>query len=185
MASVYFLRQKKLSPVKIGYSKDKNPTRRINSYNSYFPNGVDFIGFVEFENIDDALCFEKTTYEYFSLLKIKGEWFEISENKIITYLEQKNKYLIKIYKDEKINIEKEIYDLFIKYKDVKKISELKNLSIQYVYRKLKKINKIKENAKEKSIIENYLLLKNVKKVAVNNDISIQYVYRILKKNHIK
>ena len=99
MGAVYFLRQKTLKPVKIGFTKEKKPLRRINSYKTYFPYGLDFIGYIEFEDVFEAIRFEKECQEYFRLLRINKEWFDINEQQINDFVKKKkiciNKYLCK------------------------------------------------------------------------------------------
>lgn len=186
MGAVYFLKQKNDKAVKIGYSKEKNPIRRVNSYKTYFPFGLDFIGYVSFNNVEDAILFEKECHNYFKFNKIDKEWFLINEEKINKYLLDKNYTLLKSFSDTKNNKDKDIYNLFIENKTPKEISVIKNVSIQYVYKILKKRNVIKKNTnKQNKILD---LLKNgynVNKISDELNISIQYVYRVLKFKNTK
>ncbi len=183
MGAVYFLKQKKQEPIKIGYSKEKNPLRRVNSYKTYFPYGLDFIGYVKFENVTQSIDFEKECHNYFKFNKIDKEWFLINEDMINKFIKNKGFELLKTFKEKKYNKDLDIYNLFISNKmNVKEISDYKKVSIQYIYRVLKSKNVIKKNTvKQDEILNLYKNGNSVKDISKNLKISIQYIYKILNK----
>ena len=182
MGAVYFLRQKTLKPVKIGFTKEKKPLRRINSYKTYFPYGLDFIGYIEFEDVFEAIRFEKECQEYFRLLRINKEWFDINEQQINDFVKKKKYVLINTYAKERDVKQKEIISLFEnEKKKPKKIAFIKGVSIQYVYKVLNIKKQLKTNPNHQKILEAYKEIKDVKVVSEKLNISIQYIYRILRK----
>lgn len=181
MSSVYFLKHKDSTPVKIGFSRESNPKRRVSSYGTYCPYGIDFIGFVRFSNLQNGFDFEKKAHEFFYINKINREWFNISENQIIDFLKIHGLELNKTLQSEYSIQKNQIYDLYvIKKKSIKEVSELKNVSVQYVYSYLKK-NRIKIR-KEFNYMEFFELnkTKTVKEIAQLKNVSIQYVYKVLR-----
>lgn len=73
---VYFIKQKGLTPIKIGYSSKKTPYKRIRSFETAAPFGIDLLGFI---SVDDGLKEEQKLHELFKLKRINNEWFDISE----------------------------------------------------------------------------------------------------------
>lgn len=186
MGAVYFLKQKNVKGVKIGYSKEENPIKRVNSYKTYFPYGLDFIGYISFNNFELAREFEIKTHKYFKLSKIQKEWFDIDINQIQDYLSKNNLQLLKQPKDLKKSRNQEIDFAFYKEgKTVNEISKLYNLSIQSVYKILKIKSKVKKtNKKIEDIFNFYSINNNVKETALEFNVSIQYVYKVLKANKL-
>lgn len=181
MGAVYFLKQKNQKPIKIGYSKEKNPIRRINSYKTYFPYGLEFIGYVSFDKVEDAIIFEKECHNYFNFYKVNKEWFLINEEIINNFLNNKKYTLLKSFSDSKNNKDLDIYNLFIQNKNVKEISLIKKVSLQYVYRVLKKKNVIKKHTdKQIKILDLFKEGKDLKEISNILNISIQYVYKTIK-----
>ena len=182
MSAVYFLRQSGLNPVKIGFTKYKNPKNRVNSYKTYFPNGLDFIGYVILEDDEEGKNFERLTHNYFNFFKINKEWFNIDEKQIIEFLNKFNKTLEKDFNSNyKYKIrENKIIELN-KTLTAKEIAKQENISIQYVYRILK-IKNIKLINQEKNKNELLNLFKNmsVKEIAKKQNVSVQSIYKKIK-----
>lgn len=94
--TVYFIKHRNLSPIKIGYTDDL--TKRIYSFNNASPYGIEVIGTIETEN---ASRLEKEIHNKLSAFRIRGEWFEITENHAksivrmytnIDYIDAKNSF---------------------------------------------------------------------------------------------
>lgn len=77
--SVYLLRYVGRKEVKIGMSKNVNPYKRIKDYNMYSIHGVEVLGVVP---CLDGLNIEKAIHKEFKHKKIRGEWFELTDEDI-------------------------------------------------------------------------------------------------------
>jgi len=76
---VYFFRHVGLSPVKIGFSDNSSPIDRFNSFTTYAPFGAELVGFI----ITDKACrIEKELHRKYKSKRLKGEWFEISDEEV-------------------------------------------------------------------------------------------------------
>jgi predicted DNA-binding protein YlxM (UPF0122 family) len=183
MGAVYFLKQKNQQPIKIGYSKEKNPLRRVNSYKTYFPFGLEFLGYVSFNNVIEAIEFEKECHNYFNFNKINKEWFLINEDMINKFISNKGYELLKNFKETKQNKDLDIYNLFISKKiNIKEIADYKKVSVQYVYRVLKNKNVAKRNTdKQNEIINLYKNGNSIKEISKDLKVSVQYIYKVLNK----
>lgn len=74
MGYVYFLKHKGLSPIKIGMTGGDNLNKRIYSYSTASPYGIEIIGFIETKTP------KKLESKIHKLLKddrLNGEWFDI------------------------------------------------------------------------------------------------------------
>ena len=136
-SSVYFLKHKNLSPIKIGHSKDSNPIRRVNSYLTYAPYGIDYIGFIQIKGKENSILIEKKIHSFFKNRKIHREWFDITINELYEYLLKNGYQLIQKKHTIKKTKSEQIFDFYIKNKNVKKTALEFNVSIQYVYKVLK------------------------------------------------
>jgi predicted DNA-binding protein YlxM (UPF0122 family) len=183
MGAVYFLKQRNQQPIKIGYSKEKNPLRRVNSYKTYFPYGLEFIGYVSFNNVSQSIEFEKECHNYFKFNKIDKEWFLINEDMINNFIINKGYELLKNFKEKKQTKDLDIYNLFISKKmNIKEIAEHKKVSIQYVYRVLKKQNVLKEKTdRQNEILTLYKNGNSVKYISDTLKVSVQYIYKVINK----
>lgn len=76
---VYFFRHTGLKPVKIGYSISISPIERFNQFKTYAPFGAEILGFIITENPNEL---EKLLHEKFSVFRLHGEWFDISEEMV-------------------------------------------------------------------------------------------------------
>lgn len=73
---VYFFRHIGLTPIKIGYSESSSPIDRFTQFKTYAPYGSEIIGFIQ---TYDAKEIESQLHRKYSSKRLKGEWFEISE----------------------------------------------------------------------------------------------------------
>lgn len=72
--TVYFIKHRNLSPIKIGYTDDL--TKRIYSFNNASPYGIDVVGVIETEHAEKL---EKEIHDKLQQFRLNGEWFEITE----------------------------------------------------------------------------------------------------------
>ena len=73
---VYFFRHIGLTPIKIGYSTNDNPTDRFNQFKTYAPYGSEIIGFIM---TDSPKELETKLHMKYISKRLFGEWFEITE----------------------------------------------------------------------------------------------------------
>lgn len=109
---VYFFKHVGLSPIKIGYSQNESPIKRFEQFKTYAPFGAMLIGFIRTERAKEL---ETELHQKYARDRVKGEWFEISEeevNKCIKFysnlqdIEEINNFQIAFAK--KINFDKRI-----------------------------------------------------------------------------
>lgn len=143
-SSVYFLKHKNSSPIKIGHSKEPNPKRRIQSYLTYAPYGIDYLGHVTVRGKENSLLLEKKIHKQFKDFKLLKEWFSIEEKDIVSYLESIGLKYIKNNNEQKIKQKNKIVEFYKEQNNVQTTAINFNVSIQYVYRILKK-NGVKPN----------------------------------------
>tara|TARA_R110002020_G_C15957746_1_gene746281 strand:- start:42 stop:716 length:675 start_codon:yes stop_codon:yes gene_type:complete len=74
---VYFFKIVGLSPVKIGYSDELTPEKRLKSFS--FPHGIERLGYFSTVN---ARLVEQEIHKMLSQYRLKGEWFDITEEKV-------------------------------------------------------------------------------------------------------
>lgn len=74
MGHVYFIRHKKFSPVKIGHTKDYDVMKRVNSFNTSSPFGIEFLGSIKSYNPE---LIEKEIHNELKEFRLNGEWFDI------------------------------------------------------------------------------------------------------------
>jgi len=112
---VYFFRHIGLTPVKIGYSSHESPIGRFEQFSTYAPYGSEILNFIISENAKEL---ESILHERFSSNRLKGEWFEITENEVDS--------VCKFYNNqEEIKRRNEFYILYSKslIKNYDKISD--------------------------------------------------------------
>jgi hypothetical protein len=123
---VYFFRHIGLTPIKIGFSDNESPISRFNQFKTYAPFGAELIGFIITSKPQEL---EKQLHLKYSRDRIKGEWFEITENeanKCINFysnledIEEKNNFQIEWAKKkmpvlEKANIVIENFSNFLSF----------------------------------------------------------------------
>lgn len=73
--SVYFVKQKGLSPIKIGYSGKEDPRGRIASMATASPYGMQIIGIII---TDSPAKLEAKLHSKYADRRLTGEWFDIS-----------------------------------------------------------------------------------------------------------
>lgn len=73
---VYFFKHIGLSPIKIGFSLRESPIIRFEQFKTYAPFGAEILGFIK---TYEPVHLERLLHSKFSSFRIKGEWFEISE----------------------------------------------------------------------------------------------------------
>lgn len=77
--SVYLLKYVGRKEVKIGMSKDLNPRKRIQQYNMYSIHGVEVLGIIQ---CLDSRITERKIHQEFKNKRIKGEWFELTDEDV-------------------------------------------------------------------------------------------------------
>ncbi len=76
---MYFFRHKGLSAVKIGFSGSPDHTKRLRSFETYSPHGVDVIAVIIIKN---PSAMELVFHNRFSTKRLNGEWFDLTQNEI-------------------------------------------------------------------------------------------------------
>ena len=76
---VYFFRHKGLSPVKVGYSTNKNPNKRFEQFSTYAPFGGEILAF---ESSSMAREIERSIHEKYADKRLNGEWFDLTSKEI-------------------------------------------------------------------------------------------------------
>lgn len=76
---VYFFRHIGITPVKIGYSSNKSPKNRFESFRTYAPYGAEILGFII---TDNPVGLEKSLHSRFKDKRLSGEWFEINDEEV-------------------------------------------------------------------------------------------------------
>ena len=137
-SSVYFLKHKNTAPIKIGHSKEPNPKRRIQSYLTYAPFGIDYLGHVKIKGKENSVLLEKRIQTFFKDKRLVKEWFLVSEAEIVNYLEKSGLKFIKNNSEEKVKRKNKIVEFYKIQKNIQTTAINFNVSIQYVYRILKK-----------------------------------------------
>lgn len=74
MGHVYFIKHKNFAPVKIGHTKSKDVMKRVNSFKTASPYGIEFLGSIE--SCDPELI-EKEIHSELNDFRLQGEWFDI------------------------------------------------------------------------------------------------------------
>jgi hypothetical protein len=143
---IYFIKLKNFDFVKIGYTKNKNVNKRINSYKTHTPFEVETLLIIEGDlNLESELLIKFDKY------RIKNkEWFILSEE-ILDYIEKyKNKHI-----SQKITIQikhseikkKKASEMYINNVPIKEIADYLGTTIIGAYRVLKKLNIKRPNYK--------------------------------------
>ena len=79
MSCVYFIKHRNMKAVKIGFTQEDNPDKRIRDFEVASPFGIVNLGYIITEN---AKQLEKKLHELYSDLHIKGEWYELSDDEV-------------------------------------------------------------------------------------------------------
>jgi len=82
---VYFVKHISGKPIKIGFTKDETPEKRMKQLSVSFPSGIELIGSIRTENAKEL---ELKLHEKLSGFRLEGEWFFVSVpliKKIIRY----------------------------------------------------------------------------------------------------
>lgn len=74
MGCIYFYKHNNLSPIKIGMTKEDNPSKRVYSFLTAAPYGGELL---EFFTTPNASKVEKEIHEELKEDRLYGEWFEI------------------------------------------------------------------------------------------------------------
>jgi len=81
---VYFFRHIGLSPVKIGFSNSESPLKRFEQFKTYAPYGSELLGFII---TNEPKKLETLLHLKFSNKRLKGEWFELSDEEVKTNID--------------------------------------------------------------------------------------------------
>jgi nitrogen regulatory protein PII-like uncharacterized protein len=73
--SVYFIKHKGLTPIKIGYSKNEDPSSRLASISTDSPYGIQILGVI---TTIDPIELEKKLHKKYAEKRLNGEWFSIA-----------------------------------------------------------------------------------------------------------
>lgn len=82
---IFFIKQNRLSPIKIG--KTNNLDRRIRDLILSSPYGITVLGYIKTINGSDVL---KTVHDVFSEYRLNGDWFDISKQDVALLIKQYN-----------------------------------------------------------------------------------------------
>ncbi len=88
MSCVYFIKHRNMKAVKIGFTQEDNPNKRIRDFEVASPFGIINLGYIITE---DAKQLEKKLHELYSDLHIKGEWYELSDDEVYAII-SRHKY---------------------------------------------------------------------------------------------
>ena len=126
---VYFFRHLTKKPIKIGYTAKPTPKKRFLQFKTYAPFGAELLGFIRCEEPESL---EKELHNKYSEKRIKGEWFNISEDDVkkdiqiyTNYGEKVRRsnyeigymdYLEEIFQGKSININNDINSFLDDYK---------------------------------------------------------------------
>lgn len=125
---VYFFRHLTKKPVKIGYTGNATPRKRFEQFKTYAPFGAELLGFIRCEEPE---FLEKELHNKYSEKRMKGEWFNITEDDIKKDIEKYTNYgekirrsnyeinymdyLEGIFKGKSININSDLNDFLDNY----------------------------------------------------------------------
>jgi hypothetical protein len=76
---VYFMKHVGLDPIKVGYSTNNSPKKRLDQFKVYAPFGVELVCF---ERSSMALIAEQIIHEKFADKRLCGEWFSLTQEDI-------------------------------------------------------------------------------------------------------
>ena len=85
MSCVYFIRHKNTKPIKIGYTEKETPEDRIASMETGSPFGIELLGFIKSSN---AKRLEIELHKEYSSRRVKGEWFNLTEEEVKSILRE-------------------------------------------------------------------------------------------------
>jgi len=163
---VYFFRHIGVKGVKIGKTSGESVLNRFQSFKTYSPNGAEILGFFKTTNGHKS---EKELHQRFASQRLKGEFFDISDEIIESVISENNDDYLKAKKlfnewiaDENNNIEK-LVELLKNANKINIKNENYSIERELVVKHLKKGN-IKKTTTE---IFNYL------KGLSNKDISLK------------
>ena len=197
--SVYFIKHKGLNPVKIGYSSHPNPLKRIESYNTSSPYGVEVLGYIISDN---SKKLEGKLHKKYQEKRLNGEWFDISikdvQNELLIHGEsdlhqqmndffrKKMEYVLlsgsEIFEEPKIDLDVLKPDFVIYFN--KLLENSNNLLFDYNKEYLTAINEYSKISKRE-------FNKIIKQVSNNNGFQVKSIvknglrmYKIFKKNKV-
>lgn len=161
---VYFFRHIGLTPVKIGYSNNESPMNRFEQFKTYAPYGSELVGFIVCENSKEL---ETIFHERFSFARLKGEWFEITDEdveKVVSFysniedIKEKNEFEIAWAKKKRESTEFKIaMEEFILIFNTKfSVEETASFNVKNVLSMKEMMSELGVTKKDlKRIIENY------------------------------
>ena len=190
MSCVYFIKHRNMKAVKIGFTQEDNPDKRIRDFEVASPFGIVNLGYII---TDDAKQLEKKLHELYSDLHIKGEWYELSDDEVYAII-ARHKYsnmgdleqIRKLCEKWKIT-PRELNGLLQKHvegiKDFPLVTDEKTFleTIFTIHHRLKTghtPNYFKENSYDNSYLNKGYYLENIRRV---QNISRAQAYRIWKK----
>jgi len=154
---VYFFKHIGMSPIKIGFTLHSSPMVRFLQFKTYAPFGAQLVGFIK---TSEPKNLETLLHNKFSSFRIKGEWFEISEElalKTIDFysniedVEDRNKFQIEWAKKcmpiADININ-DIEPIMLNSFTIKDIGNTKVLNLKEVMSIIEEKNSARFNKQE-------------------------------------
>lgn len=85
---VYFFKHKNVNAVKIGKTSGESVLSRFNDFKTYSPFGAEILGFTDCKNCNEL---EKECHNHFKEFRLYGEWFNISQEQIDSFLNNHDK----------------------------------------------------------------------------------------------
>lgn len=159
MGHVYFIRHKRFSPVKIGHTKDDDVMKRVNSFNTASPYGIEFLGSIE--SCDPELI-EKEIHSELKDFRLQGEWFDIDHEYVLSIIGRYSNYS----SDEKRRISYDIpYKFDFERHDIEELKIFRQFF--YCFHYYQKFD--------------FELIKKCVKSAINKDVKINSAKNLFKK----
>lgn len=90
---IYFFKHKKISGVKIGRTSGDSVNQRFSCFKTYSPFGAEILGFFE---CDNCVVKEIELHKRFSMLRMHGEFFNISDDIVKSIVLENESYLNKM-----------------------------------------------------------------------------------------
>lgn len=88
LGCVYFIKHNNFSPIKIGYSTEQNPKKRLNNMSVCSPYGLSLLGLIVCEH---PLKAESYIHKLYSDYRLNGEWYDINEEDV--------KFIVQIFEN--------------------------------------------------------------------------------------
>lgn len=150
---VYLVKMVGLTPIKIGYSDDETPFKRLQQFKVCAPYGVRLFGFIRSFN---AVKLESVLHKRYKAYRLEGEWFDITEDEALK--------IIEIY-SEKEDIE-----------------EMNNFQIEWCRKIEMESSMINDNSiYNDSIIGNQNLIDKIRECK-NSTLTLKFFERVLRMN---